>query len=104
MLIHLNWPKGQNVNVWTDNTTCEDALRKRKSRDKSVNDEWKVIQQLLIHAQLDITPLRVTSEDNKADALSRGVCTDHDEADRLEILLPDDLVNCLVSTKSREHV
>lgn len=99
MLIHLNWPKGQNVNVWTDNTTCEDALKKRKSRDKSVNDEWKVIQQLLVHAQLDLNPLRVTSEDNKADALSRGVRTDHNEIDRLDVVLPDDLVDFLSSTK-----
>lgn len=98
MLVHLNWPKGQNLNVWTDNTTCEDALKKRKSKDKSVNDEWKVIQQLLVHAQLDINPLRVTSEDNEADALSRGIHTGHKEVDRLVIVLPDDLVEYLVNT------
>lgn len=102
MLIRLDWPKGQNLNVWTDNTTCEDTLRKRKSRDRSVNEEWKTIQQLLIHAQLDLNPLRVTSEDNKADALSRGIRTGHDEADRLLVKLPDDLACYLECTRSNE--
>lgn len=98
MILELNWQKGQRFNVWTNNTTCEEALRKRKSRDKSVNEEWKAIQQLLITSDFDINPLRVISKDNKADALSRGETTDHTESDRLIFPLPVDLSTFLVST------
>lgn len=70
MLIQLEVKPGQNLQVWTDNTTSESALRKRKSRDRSVNDEWKVIKHLLIQWQIDLTPSRVVSAENRADALS----------------------------------
>lgn len=98
MILELNWPKGQHFNVWTDDTTCEEALRKRKSRDKSVNEEWKAIQQLLITSDLDINPLRVVSKENIADALSRGEPTKHSESNRLFFTLPVDLSKFLVST------
>lgn len=99
MLIEMRWPKGQNLTVWTDNTTCENTLRKRKSRDTSVNEEWKCIQHLLITHQLDLTPVRVTSKDNIADKLSRGEATDHREGDRVHINLPPDLDEALEATR-----
>lgn len=101
MLQALNIKPGQNLVVWTDNTTCENALNKRKSRDQSVNDEWKLIQQLLIATRLDITAQRVTSEDNVADALSRGILTGHKEEDRVRFVLPDDLEDILMETDRR---
>lgn len=101
MLIQLNWSKGQNLNVWTDNTTCEATLKKRKSRDQSVNEEWKLIQNLLITNQWDMNPLRVTSNDNTADELSRGISTDHREDQRVKFILPPDLEEALEITPVR---
>lgn len=98
MLTHLGHSKGQNLIVWTDNTTSEATIRKRKSRDRGVNEEWKRIQGLLIDLQIDITPKRVTSEENRADDLSRGVTLGQDERDRLKIILPNDLTSVLEST------
>lgn len=69
MLLKMGVRPGQNIVVWTDNTTSESTIRKRKSRDYSVNKEWKLIQQILIHSQLDITPMRVVSSENRADTL-----------------------------------
>lgn len=98
MIIEMNWKRGQRFNVWTDNTTCEEALRKRKSRDRSVNDEWKAIQNLLITSEYDLNPLRVVSEENIADALSRGEPTEHSESNRLRFILPSDLAIYMTST------
>lgn len=95
MLSNLEVKPGQNLMVWTDNTTSESAINKRKSRDRSVNEEWKVIQHLLIQMQLDLTPLRVVSEENRADALSRGIVTGHDKALRMMIEIPQDLSEAL---------
>lgn len=95
MLVQLDVRPGQNLKVWTDNTTSESALRKRKSRDRSVNEEWKIIQHLLIQLQLDVTPLRVTSEEIKADELSRGVSSGHAKGSRMILTIPDDLVSAI---------
>lgn len=95
MLGQLDIRPGQNLKVWTDNTTSESAMNKRKSRDRGVNKEWKVIQSLLIQMQLDLTPLRVTSADNQADALSRGVVSGHRQEMRMKIQIPHDLLNML---------
>lgn len=58
--------------VEIDNTTSQSAIQKRKSKDEHVNEEWKNIQRLLTHLACDITPKRVASKENAADALSRG--------------------------------
>lgn len=100
MLAQLKQAKGQNLVVWTDNTTCEATLRKRKSKDRAVNEEWKLIQKLLIELQIDITPKRVISEENEADSLSRGVNIRHDERDRLHLILPIDLLPVLEITQA----
>jgi hypothetical protein len=57
VLDHLR--KGSNLLVWTDNTTTEPVVLKRKSGDTEVNDEWKVIQDFLIAEEIDLTARRV---------------------------------------------
>lgn len=99
MLDQLEIRPGQNLKVWTDNTTSESVLKKRKSRDRSVNEEWKVIQRLLIHMQLDLFPVRVTSEENRADALSRGIVLGHEERLRMFIQIPEDLTDALENAR-----
>lgn len=98
ILMQLEVNPGQNLKIWTNNTTSENALKKRKSRDHSVNEEWKFIQNLLIQLQLDLTPLRVVSAKNRADALSRGDASGHEDAMRIRIQIPCDLEDVLVDT------
>ncbi|KNF04598.1 hypothetical protein PSTG_02085 [Puccinia striiformis f. sp. tritici PST-78] len=76
--------------VWTDNTTTENAVQKRRSKDRFVNDEWKIVQKILIAEQLEIFTKRVSSKD-RADALLRGNSHEHSERDRIRIVLPEDL-------------
>lgn len=95
MLKQLEVRPGQNLTVWTDNTTSENALKKRKSRDRSVNEEWKIIQHLLVDMQLDLDPQRVTSEENRADTLSRGVVAGHKDSLRVILKIPPDLEKAL---------
>jgi hypothetical protein len=83
--------KGRNFIVWTDNTTTESVLRSRKSKDFHSNNEWKRIQELLIHEDIDITPLRVISKDNVADGLLRGVQRPHVSENRVWFDIPVDL-------------
>ncbi|EHS62641.1 uncharacterized protein PGTG_22546 [Puccinia graminis f. sp. tritici CRL 75-36-700-3] len=64
--------KGSNVLVWTNNTTTESVILKRKSGDNNVNEEWKLIQDFLIHHEVDLTGKRVKSGDNIADEFSYG--------------------------------
>lgn len=78
--------------VATDNNTSKAAVLNRKSRDWSVNEEWKRIQKLLTNLQCDITVVRVRSEENKADALSRGVLGTLTLANRVVITIPADLL------------
>lgn len=99
MLAHMDIRQGQNIVVWTDNTTSESTVRKRKSRDYHVNEEWKLIQHLLVQMQLDITPKRVISAENQADTLSRGVATGHEESKRIILSIPDDLRSAIESTQ-----
>lgn len=90
--------KGKKLVVWTDNTTSECVVLKHRSRDRAVNNKWKEIQSLLVRLQCDIVAERVTSCDNKADALSR------DEGERLprdkvvSIVMPEDLRPVLEQT------
>lgn len=91
MVLHLDRRPGRTLVVWTDNTTAQAAVTNRKSKNKAVNSEWKKIQNLLIDNQLDIHAKRVTSSDNKADKLSRGLKGDCLEKDRLHIHIPSDL-------------
>jgi hypothetical protein len=72
MLKRLRATPGKRFIVWTDNTTAENAVQNRKSNDWAANEEWKRIQSLLIDLQIDLVAKRVSSKDNRADALSRG--------------------------------
>lgn len=91
MVLQLDNSPARTLVVWTDNTTAQAAVTNRRSKNKAVNNEWKCIQSLLIESQLDIHAKRVTSEDNIADKLSRGLRGDCLEVDRLQMILPDGL-------------
>jgi hypothetical protein len=93
MLIDIGIPiKGENYIVWTDNTVTEAVLRTKKLRDPFVNEEWKIIQSILMLHHLDLTPQRVVSAENVADGLSRGIQAPHIRETRVWFEIPDDLV------------
>lgn len=98
MILHLTNRPGRSLVVWRDNTTAQAAVTNRRSKKKAVNEEWKRIQHLLIDSQLDIVAKRVTSSDNTADQLSRGLIGDCRECDRVPIVLPDSLANYFSSS------
>lgn len=50
--------------------------------------------------QLDITPKRVTSEENRADSLSRGLVEGHKEDLRVLFPVPPDLEDAIECTYS----
>jgi hypothetical protein len=91
MLIELGLEPGKSFIVWTDNTTSQNALLKRRSNSYYVNEEWKAIQNLLLLHQVDLVPKRVTSENNVADGLSRGDSTGFDPNSLVRVPLPLDL-------------
>ncbi|EHS64703.1 uncharacterized protein PGTG_22339 [Puccinia graminis f. sp. tritici CRL 75-36-700-3] len=95
MLESLGIKQGKTFIVWTDNTTTENAIRKRKSKDHAVNEEWKIIQDLLVKLQADLEPRRVNSEGNVADGLSRGERDGHDARHIVPVVMPLDLENLL---------
>lgn len=63
---------GKSFLVLTDNTTSQAVVDNKKSRDRAVNDEWKMIHKLLERLHCDIVAQRVNTDDNLADLLSRG--------------------------------
>jgi hypothetical protein len=71
-LERLGIKKGKTFFVWTDNTTTKGAIRKRKSKNREVNQEWKTIQHLLVRLEADLIAKQVTSKEKKADTLSTG--------------------------------
>ncbi|KAI7961041.1 hypothetical protein MJO28_001530 [Puccinia striiformis f. sp. tritici] len=91
MLIELGAVKGKQFIVRTDNTTTEGVIRNRKSSDRHVNSEWKLIQSILIGEEINILGQRVSSGENVSDDLSRGVTTGRRLLDKLSIQLPTDL-------------
>lgn len=100
MVLQLMDKPGRRLVVWTDNTTAQAAITNRRSKNKAVNDEWKRIQHLLIDSQLDLVARRVTSADNIADKLSRGLQGGCLESDRVSLDLPTDLSVYLTSSKT----
>lgn len=88
--------KGKKFKVLTDNTTSEYMVKKHRSRDRAVNDEWKKIQRLLVDLHCDISAERVRSADNKADELSRGIGELLPISDCVTIDMPSDLRPVLV--------
>ncbi|POV94475.1 hypothetical protein PSTT_16839 [Puccinia striiformis] len=98
MLMEIGASSGKTFIVHTDNTTTQGAINNRKCRDPSVNEEWKIIQRILIDAEINIEARRVTSGENQADGLSRGDRTSHSMYNRLSIEVPDDLKSFLIQT------
>lgn len=86
-----SWLTGKRFFVWTNNTTSQSAVEKRKSRDEHVNEEWKTIQRLLTSLSCDVESKRVSSKSNMADALSRGFLGDLAWYDEVKIQVPEDL-------------
>jgi hypothetical protein len=98
MLEKLGIKRGKMFIVWTDNTTTEHAIHKRKSGNRTVNDKWKLIQTLLVRLQANLVAQRVSSGENRANDLSRGIKADLKERNRVEITLPVDLRHLLRQT------
>lgn len=87
--------RGRTFRVDTDNTTTQAALRKRKSKDERVNEEMKQIQRLLTILGCNVKEKRVTSKNNLADGLSRGVLDDRVWFNEVLIEIPADLKELL---------
>lgn len=100
MVLRLMNKPGRKLVVWTDNTTAQAAVTNRRSKNKAVNNVWKRIQLLLIDYQLDIVARRVTSADNVADELSRGLRGGCLEEDRVSLDLPADISVYLTSSQT----
>jgi hypothetical protein len=95
MLEALTETKGRNFWVKTNNTTTESTVSNQQSKSKQVNEEWKIIQDLLLKLQCDITEERVESENNDTDCLSRGRDSEKDIGERIKIKLPEDLIELI---------
>jgi hypothetical protein len=100
MMKKLDIRKGKTIIVWTDNTTSEDVVKSRKSKDFHVNEEWKLIQDILLAMQVDLTAKRVTSKENRADALSRGDRSKHQLKYQVAVDLPEDLERLMFQASS----
>jgi hypothetical protein len=79
--------------IWTDNTTTLSKVDLRKSKNRFVNKEWKFIQHLLLKKRFDIQARRVSSEENRADALSRGKRENHLTPNMVHIVIAEDICN-----------
>lgn len=77
--------------MWTNNTTTQAAVTKRKSKDFWVNEEWKRIQRLLTVLSCDIVAKRVSSKGNVADELSRGSLGHLNWFEEVRVEVPSDL-------------
>lgn len=75
--------------------TSQSAVKKRKSKDEWVNEEWKMIQCLLTSLACDIEAKRVTSKGNEADTLSRGHLGGLDWYNEVKIDVLSDLTSIL---------
>lgn len=95
VLSTLREVEGKSFFVWTDNTTSQATVTKRKSKDECVNEEWKCIQRLLTTLACNIKAKRVTSKSNVADALSRGVRGELKWFDEVRVEVPSDLAGIL---------
>lgn len=95
MLEQIGPTQGKKFQVLTDNVVTQDAINKRRSKDMSVNTEWKHIQKVLTNLQCDLLVKRVASRDNRADGLSRGKVDGHSGQDHLPLTVPTDLTTFL---------
>lgn len=98
MISKLFNTKGKKFKVLKDNTTSECVVSKHRSRDRAVNEEWKVIQTLLVEFQCDIVAERVKSAENAADWLSRNVGEVLPPNKVVKVEIPEDLLPVLEQT------
>lgn len=63
---------GRTISVLSDNTTTNAVATNYRSRDFRVNEEWKIVQAILIRCECNLSLHYVKSADNEADRLSRG--------------------------------
>jgi hypothetical protein len=98
MLLKLGASPGKTFIIWTDNTTTFSTILRRKSKDAGVNAKWKLIQKLLLDAEIDLHAQRVTSADNRANGLSRGKGESHLPKNHLIIEMPTDLAEFITQT------
>lgn len=86
---------GRKLSCLSDNKTTNGAARNLRSRDFWVNEEWKLIQTLLIRLDCDMALHYVKSKDNEADLLSRGADPTKKRPFCLKVDIPLDLVDLL---------
>jgi hypothetical protein len=96
MILDLRDQRGKTLVVWTDNTTTENGINNKKSRDYLANAEWMKIQAILVKNGVELQAKQVTSKNNKADTLSRGIQSGQHVNQQKVIDVPDDLKEILV--------
>lgn len=87
---------GRKLSCLSDNTTTNGAANNFRSRDFWVNNEWKLIQTLLVKLDCTVALHYVRSKDNEADMLSRGHDPTKSKKFCLKVDIPHDLLCCLV--------
>jgi phosphopantetheine adenylyltransferase len=95
MILKLRNQRSKTLVVWTDNTTTENGINNKKSRDELANAEWMKIQKILIDEGVELLAKRVLSKDNKADLLSRGIRSGQHVKQQVVIEIPPDLTGIL---------
>jgi hypothetical protein len=81
--------------VCTDKTTTENGINNKKSIDRLANAEWMKIQAILVKKGVELQAKRVTSKNNKADALSCGIWSGQHVNHQILIDVPKDLKEIL---------
>lgn len=87
--------EGNTFSCLSDNTTTNAVVRRKRSRDYWVNEEWKVIQSTLIQWDCNLVTHYVKSKDNEADCLSRGLDPSKGIQNCVKINVPSDLKHLL---------
>jgi hypothetical protein len=95
MILKVRNQRGNTLILWTDNTTTKNGINNKKSRDQLANAEWMKIQSILVKEGIELRANRVTSKDNKADALSRGIWSGQNVKHQLVVKVPEDLEGIL---------
>jgi hypothetical protein len=91
MLEQLGIRPGKTFILWTNNTTTQSVIKKRKSSNRAVNNKWKVIQTLMVTLQTDIVAKIVSLANNNADALSQGERGTLEMRSKVATKMPEDL-------------
>ena len=95
MLLKIGESLGKKFIVFTDKYKKWAQIKQQNSWDNTVNKKCKVIQNIPISQKPDIHPHQATSQENKADSLSRGILLGHFLSDRMELKLPSELEHAI---------